>query len=398
MVESLEPRCELQLADLHITLLGTAHVSRLSAEQVQRALQNGDFDAVAVELCRSRFQALIDPRGLAQMDLFSVIRQNRVAMVVANLALSAYQQRLADQFGIEPGAEQRMALRRAKELGLPTLLIDREIGITLKRVTANLHWWQRYTLFAGLLTALVTTNDVTEEAVEQLKEGDVLETTFAEFAHDRRDLYEPLIAERDRYMAAKLRRETARLGIKKVLVVVGVGHLKGIAAALTQEQLPPEATLAELERIPPPSRWPLLVAWAVLVLILGGLAWGFAISPVLGWELMSTWIWLTGGLAAVGAAAALAHPLTVLAAFVTAPLTTLHPLIGVGMITSAVELHLRPPTVGDFGRLRGEVAQWHGWWRNRVARVLLIFLFSNLGAALGTYTAGAQIVGKLVGG
>ncbi|MBK1642674.1 conjugal transfer protein TraB [Chromatium okenii] len=395
MTENIEPRCELTLGELHLTVLGTAHVSRLSAAQVQREIQEGAYDAIAVELCRSRFQALIDPRGLAQMDLFSVIRQNRVAMVVANLALAAYQQRLADQFGIESGAEQRMAVRLAKERGLPTLLIDREIGITLKRLAANLSWWRRYTLFSGLLAALVTTNDITEEAVEQLKAVDVLEMTFAEFANNRHDLYEPLIVERDHYMAAKLRREATRLGVKRVLVVIGVGHLHGMTTALTQDTLPPEATLARLEQLPAPSRWPALLAWALLVLIVGGFAWGFAISPQLGWELMSTWIWLTGGLAALGAAAGLAHPLTIVSAFLAAPLTTLHPLIGVGMVTSAVELHLRPPTVGDFGRLRSEVAQWRGWWRNRVARVLIIFLFSNLGAAIGTYSAGAQIVNKL---
>lgn len=143
MVESPEPQREILLEGVTLTLLGTAHVSRASAEQVRRLIQSGDYDAVAVELCRSRFNSLMDPKSLSQMDLFSVIRQNRVYMVVANLALSAYQQRLADQFGIEPGAEQRMALRLARERDLPILLIDREIGITLKRIAANLGWWKR---------------------------------------------------------------------------------------------------------------------------------------------------------------------------------------------------------------------------------------------------------------
>lgn len=390
-----QPCCEMTLDDVQITLLGTAHVSRISAEQVQCAIQSGDYDAVAVELCRSRFNSLTDPRALAQMDLFSVIRQNRVAMVVANLALSAYQQRLADQFGIESGAEQRVALRLAKARELPILLIDREVGITLKRVAANLNWWKRYSLFAGLVTALVTTNDVTEDAVERLKEGDVLEMTFAEFAADRRDLYLPLIAERDQYMAAKLRREIARLQVKRVLVVIGIGHLKGIAEALAQERTPPEPTLLALEQIPPPSRWPTWFAWMLLVLILGGFLWGFAQDTALGWTLVNTWIVLTGSLAALGALAANAHPVTIVIAFLTAPLTTLNPLIAVGMVTVAVELYLRPPNVGEFSRLRADVAQWRGWWRNRVARIFVLFLFSNLGAALGTYIAGVHIIGKL---
>ena len=232
MSESIEPKREIAVADVRLTLLGTAHVSRASEEEVRTLLQSGEYDAVAVELCRSRFSALMDPKSLSEMDLFSVIRQRRVYMVVANLALSAYQQRLADQFGIEPGAEQRAAIRVAKELGLPVLLIDREIGVTLKRISANLGWWKRYTLFTGLLAAMLTSEKVSEEEIERLKEGDVLETTFAEFAHDRRDLFVPLIEERDRYMAAKLRSEPARAGVKRVLAVVGAGHLKGIAESL----------------------------------------------------------------------------------------------------------------------------------------------------------------------
>lgn len=378
-----------------MTLLGTAHVSRISAEHVQMMIQTGDYDAVAVELCRSRFSALMDPRSLAQMDLFSVIRQNRVYMVVANLVLSAYQQRLADQFGIEPGAEQRMALRLAQERDLPILLIDREIGITLKRISANLGWWKRYSLFTGLLVSIVTSNEVTEEEVERLKEGDVLETTFAEFATDRSDLYVPLIEERDRYMAAKLRGEVARLGVKRVLAVVGVGHLKGIAEKLDRDRSDPRRILEELERLPLPSRWTGALAWAVLVLMMGGFAWGFAMNPNLGWDLVITWVLITGGLSALGTLIAAGHPLTILSAFLAAPLTTLNPAIGAGMITGAVELYLRKPSVGDFGRLRADVATWTGWWRNRVSRILVVFLLSNLGAAIGTYVAGFQIVERI---
>lgn len=396
MPESLEPRSELRLGEVQVSLLGTAHVSRISAEQVQRAIQEGDYDAVAVELCRSRFHALMDPKSLAQMDLFSVIRQNRVSMVVASLALSAYQQRIADRFGIEPGAEQRMALRLAKERDLPVLLIDREIGVTLRRIGANLGWWRRYALFSGLLAAVATTNEVTEEEVERLKEGDVLETVFAEFAADRKDLYLPLIAERDRYMAAKLRREVARLGVKRVLVVIGAGHLKGIVAQLERDRVAPDEVLAELERLPAPSRWPVILAWGLMALVLVGFAWGFATSPDLGWDLVMTWVLITGGLSALGTLIANGHPLTVLSAFLAAPLTTLNPAVGAGMVTGAVELYLRKPSVGDFSRLRADVSTWTGWWRNRVARILVVFLLSNLGAAIGTYVASFHIVERLL--
>lgn len=395
MAESLEPQREILVDGVRITLLGTAHVSRASAEQVRKLLHGGEYDAVAVELCQSRFNALMDPKSLSQMDLFTVIRQNRVHMVVANLALSAYQQRLADQFGVEAGAEQRTAVRLAREQGLPILLIDREIGITLKRISANLGWWRRYSLFVGLLVAMVTSDTVTEEEVERLKEGDVLETTFAEFAAERQDLYGPLIEERDRYMAARLRREAKRLGVGRVLAVIGVGHLHGIADCLDKDRKAPAETLGELERLPLPSRWPSVLPWTVVVLILAGFAYGFATRPELGWELIAAWVLITGGLSALGTLLAGGHPLTVVSALLAAPLTTLNPTVGAGMITGTVELFLRQPSVGDFSRLREDLANLAGWWRNRVSRVFVVFLLSTLGAALGTYVAGFHIAEQL---
>lgn len=396
MSESIEPKREIAVADVQLTLLGTAHVSRASEEEVRNLLRSGEYDAVAVELCRSRYTALMDPKSLSQMDLFSVIRQQRVYMVVANLALSAYQQRLADQFGIEPGAEQRTAIRVAKELGLPVLLIDREIGVTLKRISANLNWWKRYTLFTGLLAAMLTSEKVSEEEIERLKEGDVLETTFAEFAHDRKDLFVPLIDERDRYMAAKLRSEPARARAKRVLAVVGVGHMKGIADYLEKDTADSIVVTRELESVPPPSRWPRILAWGLVVLILSGFAYGFSQSPALGWGLVVAWVVINGGLSALGALLAGGHPFTVVSAFLAAPLTSLNPTIGAGMVTGAVELSMRKPRVGDFSRLRLDVGSLRGWWQNRVARVFLVFLFSTLGSGIGTYVAGFHIVDQLL--
>ncbi len=407
-----EPRIDLQVGATRVTLLGTAHVSRASADQVRLLLATEPFDAVAVELCPSRYQALLDPDALARMDLFGVIRQGRVAMVVASLALGAYQQRLADQFGIEPGAEQRMAIAQARERHLPVVLVDREIGVTLKRVAANLGWWRRLELFSGLLAALVTHEEVSEAEVERLKEGDVLETSFAEFARDRRDLYLPLIDERDRYMAARLREEIAREGHSRILAVLGAGHLKGIARYLAAEGLAgteefsaarpaavspqdPRQIIAALERLPPPSPWPKVISWLILALILGGFGYGFAQSPELGWDVVRDWVLITGSLCALGTLLAAGHPLTVLAGFLAAPLTTLHPAIGAGMVTALVELWLRKPMVGDFGRLRQDATRVGAWWRNRVLRILLVFLFSNLGAATGTYVAGFRIYERL---
>jgi len=392
-----EPRADLQIGDSRVTLLGTAHVSRASAEQVESMLESGEYDAVAVELCPSRYNALIDPDALARMDLFRVIRDGKASMVAASLALGAYQQRLAEQFDIEPGAEQRAAVEYARGNHRPVLLIDREIGVTLKRVIHNVPWWRRFGIFAGLLASVLSKEEVSEAEIEGLKEGDMLETTFAEFAEDRQDLYRPLIDERDHYMAARLLQEVEEAGHENILAVVGAGHLKGIRRYLEQGVPDPTATITELEHLPMPSRWPRLIPWVIVGLVLLGFGIGFARSPELGWQLVWDWVLINGALSALGALLAAAHPLTIATAFVAAPITSLNPTIGAGMVTAAVEIWLRRPRVGDFSRLRHDTTELKGWWRNRVSRTLLVFLFSTLGSAAGTYLAGFRIFGRLTG-
>ena len=392
-----EPQREIRIGQSRITLLGTAHVSRSSAETVKQLLEGGEYDAVAVELCPSRYNALINPDDLAKMDLLKVVREGRVVMVMASLALGAYQQRLAEQFGIEPGAEQREAIRIARESHRPLMLIDREISTTLKRVAGNLPWWKRFGLFTGLLGAIISKEEVSEAEIEHLKEGDILETTFAEFAEDRQDLYLPLIDERDRYMAARLLQEIEQHAPENLLAVVGAGHLKGIANYLEHPPGSPGELIAQLDRLPRPSRWPKIIPWVIVALVLTGFFIGFQRNPDLGWELVLDWVLINGGLSALGALLAAAHPLTVLTAFLAAPLTSLNPTVGAGMVTAAAEIFLRKPTVADFSRLRSDTTSLRGWWRNRVSRTLLVFVLSTLGSAIGTYVAGFRIFGRLTG-
>lgn len=390
---SEQPTTVVELGGTRFTLLGTAHVSRASAEEVERQVASGRYDAVAIELDPGRYAAITKPDRWAEMDLFQVFRQGKAGMMMANLALSAFQQRLADQFGIEPGQEMRVAISAAEQAGLPLLLIDRDIGLTLKRVNRSVSWWRRLMIMSGLAVGVFTREEISEEEIERLKEGDLLEATFTEFAETSQDLYEPLIAERDRYMAARLEEETRADGgprYREVLVVIGAGHLSGLARHLEAggDAAPsPAEVREELERVPPPSVWPKLLPWALVAVILAGFALGFARSPDLGVQLLSDWVLLNGGLAALGGIAALGHPLTVLVAFLAAPITSLNPFLGVGFVAVAVELWLRKPTLADFSQLRHDVTTARGWWRNRAARAFLVFLLTTLGSAAGTFTA-----------
>ena len=427
-----EPIVKIHIDNCDITLLGTAHISRASAVKVKELLQSGDYDCVAIELCYSRHRSIIDPDALAKMDLFQVVREGKATMVAASLALGAFQQRMAEKLNIKPGAEMRAAIEVGDRLKMPVLLIDREIGTTLKRVYRRVGFWQRMNLVAGLMASVVSRHEVTEEEIERLKEGDILESTFAQFAEEAKDLYVPLVDERDKFMAARIKQEVRKAGHRRMLVVIGAGHLKGIAHYLlnwgddilqdnaqpgaqpsgapesginiqqTQAQIQtgskgpdPVAVINHYNYIPPASKWPKLVPWIIVALVFAGFALGFSRSPDLGWQLVADWVLINGGLCAIGAIIALAHPITIVSAFIAAPITSLNPTIGAGMVTAAIETGLRRPRVEDFSRLRADTTRLRGWWTNAVTRVLLVFLFTTLGSAIGTYVAGYRIFERL---
>ncbi|MCE3026455.1 TraB/GumN family protein [Salinicola sp. DM10] len=397
------PREVVALAEHELTLLGTAHVSQASADEVRELIDSGEFDAVAIELCTSRHQSLTQPDAMAKLDLFQVLKQGKAGMVAASLALGAFQQRVAAHSGIEPGAEMRAAVKGAQRAGLPLYLIDREIGVTLKRIYQNVPWYKRFGLISGLLGSVLSRQTVSSEEIEKLKEGDVLESTFAEFAEQSESLYVPLIAERDRFMALKLVESLPDGQARRVLVVIGAGHLKGMSEHLRALDAQPPAALAvreeraALESTAPRARWWKALPWIIVALVLTGFAIGFSRDTAFGWSLVAEWVLINGSFSALGALIALGHPLTIAAAFLGAPLTSLNPTIGVGFVTAGVELYFRRPTVGDFSRLRSDVSHWRGWWRNRVARTLLVFLLSSLGSAIATWVAGLRIAGQLFG-
>jgi pheromone shutdown-related protein TraB len=378
------------------TILGTAHVSRASVTAVRSLVATGDFDAIAVELCDTRFKALRDREAWRNLDLLKVIREGKAGMVAANLALSAYQRRLAEQFGIEPGAEMKAAADMADERQRPLWLIDREISVTLRRAYRSVGFWDRMGILSGLIASLFERGEVAEADIEKLKHGDMLQSAFSEFAEQSEPLFRSLIAERDTFMAARLREESSRRPLKKVLVVIGAGHLAGIERELNAQSDAPETLLATLKATPPAARWPKFIGYGVLAIIIGAIIFAFTRGVGLGTVALRDWVVYTGCGAALGALVGGGHPLTVLTAFVVAPLKPFRPLVPSGALAAAAEMWLRRPRVADFEALRDDVIDWHGWWKNRVSRTLLIFIFTNFGMMIGEYLAGFRILHRLM--
>jgi pheromone shutdown-related protein TraB len=387
---------------VRFTLLGTAHVSRASVDAVRAAVASGDYDSVAVELDAGRLQSLTDPDTLARLDLVKVIREGKTHLFAANLALAAYQRRLAEQLGVEPGEELKAGALDAQARGLPVHLIDREVGLTFKRALQSLGWWQRTKVGAGILASMFADEEVGDDEIEKLKQGDMLESSFGEFATESPQLYSTIIAERDQYMASALRQVAANAPTGqgspyRVLAVVGAGHLPGLVRHLKDDAEDPAQLRRSLETVKPKSRMP----WMELIIgafLVGGFAWGFWQGGVdVGSDLLVQWVLATGLLGALGCAIAGGHPLSILAAFIASPLTPLHPALASGTVSAFVEATLRKPTYADFMALRDDVQTTRGWWKNRVARVLLNFFLTSLGTAIGVWTGGLRMLGKLVG-
>ena len=390
-----QPHIELERDGVHYTLLGTAHVSKASIDAVKAAIDSGSFDAIAVELDAQRHKAMTDPNALLELDLVKVIREQKMAPFAASLALSAFQRRLAEQLGIEPGAELKAASLEAAARGVPLHLIDRDVGITFRRILQGLGWWDRIKLLSGVVAGLFVDDDVGEADIERLKEGDILEASFGEFARDTPTLYTTLIDERDQFMAASLRSSAG--DAKRVLAVVGAGHLKGMARYLGSDARVPQQVIDGVSQVRTRRRIP-WITLTLMGLIIAGIVWGYLNGGAeLGRELLLQWVLWMGGLAALGGIAALGHPLSVLVGALTAPLKPFRPGLPPGMFAALVELNLRKPAYPDFMALRDDAQSLAGWYRNRVCRIVLVFMLINLGSSIGFWISGAQIFSRLLG-
>ena len=384
----------IQLNNSEVTLIGTAHVSQLSVEMVEEHIATGEYDCIAVELCNPRLENITNQSWWKNLDIYQVFKKKKAGLLLINLALTAYQKRLAERIGVEAGQEMIRAVELARENGLRLEVIDRNISTTLHRLVTEVSFWQKLKIVGGLIAGVFVGEEISEDQIEGLKRSDMLHAVVSEFGEELPEIKRVLIDERDEYMVGNLAQiSKGSHPPKKILALVGAGHLMGMIPNL--ESPPDTDHLEELDKKPPPSKIGLYIGWGICIFILSMFFVGFKQSPELGGQLVATWILLNGGLSALGTALALGHPVSIIAAFFAAPLTSLNPTIGAGMVVGLVESYLRKPKVSDFETLREDIVHYSLWWKNRVARLLLIFFFSSFGSMIGTYVAGASIVNQI---
>jgi pheromone shutdown-related protein TraB len=398
-----ETRMTLQLGEKEITLIGTAHVSRESIDEVSRVIREERPDLVCVELDAGRFASMTEQENWEKLNVAKVFREGKGFLLMANLVLSGFQRRLGRELGVKPGEEMKTAVTTAEELGIPYALCDREVQTTLRRAWARCGLWSKCKLLATLLSGAFTTEKLSPEEIENLKKQSELDGMMAELAEYLPSVKETLIDERDRYLAAKIwTGGTApagqQPGNKRAVAVVGAGHMGGIRAHLEKIAAGEEGDdVAELDLIPPRSFLFKAAGWIIPILIAALIVLGFFRSGAgVSASMLLRWVLFNGSLAALGTLLALGHPLSVLISFVGAPVATINPFIGVGIFSGITEATLRKPRVADAQSIADDVSSLKGVYRNRITRALLVFFLSSLGGAIGNFIAIPSLAGLLV--
>lgn len=373
----------LKIDDKEIILIGTAHISQDSVETVIRTIDEITPDTVCVELDTQRYQSLINKKGWESLNLKELIKKKQVPFLLSNLALSSYQKRMGLQTGVKPGAELAAAAQTAEEKGMEVKLVDRNIRITLLRVWRKTGLWNKMKVMASLFGSLFEKQELNEAELAKLRESDTLSSMLDEMGKLLPSVKQILVDERDTYMAYHIRNAPG----EKVLAVVGAAHLPGITRLLQGVEIDSEI-ISEISIIPPKSTFSKIIPWLipgiVVALFIGGFFFGNRDQLA---NAATAWILANGLFSAFGALLALAHPVTIISAFIAAPITSLNPTIGAGFVTGLVQSFVSPPTVHDMEHVGEDLMTLKGWWQNRLARVLLVFLFSSIGSSIGTFVA-----------
>lgn len=381
-----------------VHILGTAHVSRASVEEVERLIAEVRPDSVCVELCDARYAALVDTERWKKLDIFKVFKEGKALFLLANLAVGAYQRRLGQELGVMPGAELLAGVDAARAIGAEVVLADRDVNVTLKRTWANVGFWKRSQLLAGILASVferpvdpsgksgdkADAKGVDALTVEELKDPANLSQLMQEFARALPEVKRPLIDERDLYLISKAREARG----PTIVAVVGAGHVQGMVEHATT---PVDRTL--LEALPKPGWGSQVVKWLVPAVLVGTffLGLGKTEGQAFG-EMLKAWVLPTSLFSGIATLMVGGRWQSVLAAAVCSPLTTIHPLIASGMIVGPVEAWARRPTVADCENIHRDAQSLRGFFRNPFTRTLIVAVAATLGSAIGAWVGLSWVI------
>lgn len=372
------------------TIIGTAHISNESVELVERVISTSLPDCVCLELDDKRFQSLQQKDSWQSLDLKQIIKNKQLSTLFISMLMSSYQKRLGGKLGVEPGAELLIGAKTAQDNNIAISLCDRDVRITLRRAWKSTSFFRKGYLLTTMLASAFDNTEIDEEKLTELKQHDVLDELLAEMGDGLPELKRVLIDERDIYLSEKIKSSHG----DNIVAVVGAGHVPGIKRQFAIDN---RDKIEEISTIPPVSNVFKTIGWLIPLMIIGSLVTiGFQKGGAVAGDNLIYWILANGIPSAIGACIALAHPLTIISAFVAAPITSLTPVIGAGYVTSFVQVMMMPPKVHEFQSISEDVSRFAGWWQNKLLRVFLVFFLTGLGSAIGTYVGGYEIVKNLV--
>ena len=379
----------ISLADKTILLVGTAHISRQSADLVEQVIANEKPDTVCIELDEKRFAALANRKRWQNLDLKEIIRKKQLSTLLVNLILASYQKKLGGKLGVMPGTELLRAARIAEENNIPVELCDREVRVTLRRAWHATSLWKKGYLIASLIASLFDTTELDEEKLTELRSKDVLSELMDELGNALPDTKRVLIDERDIFMAEKIKAAAGR----RIVAVVGAGHMEGMQRVIKEDN---RDIIEEINTIPPVSKLWKIVGWSIPAAILLSIAAiGFRQGAGEAAANALFWVLANGIPSAIGAVLAWAHPATIISAFAAAPITSLTPVIGAGYVCAFVQVMTRPPVVKEFENVGTDIGRIRGWWQNKLLRIFLVFIMTGLGSSIGTWVGGYRIFSNL---
>jgi len=380
---------QVKIGNKNFTIIGTAHISKKSADLVRNVIEEVKPDVVCVELDAQRYEALSNKKKWESLDLKSIIKKKQLTTLLINIILSSYQKKLGEKLGVMPGTELLEATKVAKELNIPIELVDRNVKITLRRAWNKMSFFQKLKFATSGLAGIFEKKELTEEDLEELKNKDVLTELMNEFGRVMPVLKEVLIDERDTYISEKMKIAKGN----NIVAVVGAGHVSGIVKKLESTD---KIDLSEIEIIPPVSSVWKWVGWSIPAIIVASLIYiGYAKGMAAAQYNVIFWILANGIPSAIGGIIALAHPATIISVFFAAPLTSLSPLIGAGYVAAFVQAYFRPPVVKEFETLSEDFNHIKMWWKNKLLRIFLVFILTGLGSAVGTYVGAYKIISNL---
>ncbi|MCX8058437.1 MAG: TraB/GumN family protein [Spirochaetes bacterium] len=371
-----------------IYLVGTAHVSKDSVKQIREIIEEVNPDTIAVELCESRYKSIIEKERWQNLDIIKVIKEGKGFLLFATFILSSFQKRIGLKLDSISGQDMIEGVNIAKEKGINIVLADRDINITLKRVWSLASFKEKMIILETIFESIFEKEKINESQIKELMEdGDLLSSLMTEFSKNLPFIKKTLIDERDLYIANKIINSEG----KKIVCIIGKGHLSGIKTLLANRF----NYDVSIETVPEKKNKVNIASYIVPLIFLIIIILGFIKGKTIALNMLKYWVVANGFFTSLFLIPILANPLTIVSAWVVSPITSLNPTIGAGIVLAIIEAFFKKPRVKDFENLSEDMTTFKGFIKNRITKILLVFIMGSIGSSIGTFVGLPFIVSLL---